>query len=140
MRYHGSHGYLEAGDMNEIRTKEEAQRQTYGYRSTGVSRSYDPTKCVEAVSRHVGRWPTQHQCKRDPGFGPDGLYCKQHDPDARAAKRAAQSAKWEAEREAVNRLAAELDRLLDQLGHGHSDGQFIKLTAEDAMAILKDWS
>ncbi|CAB5223449.1 hypothetical protein UFOVP383_49 [uncultured Caudovirales phage] len=32
----------------------------------------DPTRCIEEV------WPFPRQCTRKRGYGPDGLYCKQH--------------------------------------------------------------
>jgi hypothetical protein len=36
----------------------------------------DKTRCIEEVADETGwHW---HQCFRRRGFGPDGLYCKQH--------------------------------------------------------------
>jgi len=41
----------------------------------------DKTRCIKSI--HGGeRWPSFHQCRRKRGYGPDGLYCKIHDPEA----------------------------------------------------------
>jgi len=37
----------------------------------------DPTCCIEQVWPSGGTW-IPHQCCRKRGYGPDGLYCKQH--------------------------------------------------------------
>ena len=37
----------------------------------------DVTRCVERVAEG-GRSVASYQCRRDRGFGKDGLYCKQH--------------------------------------------------------------
>lgn len=48
----------------------------------------DPKHCIEEV--HSGeRGGLFHQCHRPRGHGPDGLYCKQHSPEAVAARNAA---------------------------------------------------
>ena len=39
------------------------------------------------------------QCLRKRGFGPDGLYCRQHDPDAVRARADARAAAHKAERD-----------------------------------------
>jgi len=36
----------------------------------------DSTRCIESVSDQGGF--LFHQCLRKRGYGPDGLYCKQH--------------------------------------------------------------
>lgn len=51
----------------------------------------DPTRCVEEVCSG-GREMTFYQCLRKRGHGPDGLYCKQHDPEA-IGRRIAESCK-----------------------------------------------
>ena len=50
----------------------------------------DPFKCIEVVPDGY----RSCQCSRKRGHGPDGLYCRQHDPVAKAAKQAAQEAAW----------------------------------------------
>lgn len=57
------------------RTKEEAQKLTYGWYFN--QRSYCESKCAWRVWR-TGRWSYDYQCSRKPGHGPDDLYCKQH--------------------------------------------------------------
>jgi hypothetical protein len=76
-----------------ITTKAAAKMETYGRGGTyNRGRKYDETQCVHGV------WSgyQHHQCTRKPGHGPDELYCKQHDPVAKAAK-------YKAEREADTR-------------------------------------
>lgn len=45
----------------------------------------DPARCVAEV-RESGRWPHYHQCSNKRGHGPDGLYCRTHDPEGAAKK------------------------------------------------------
>lgn len=40
-----------------------------------------------------------HQCSRKRGYGPEQAYCKQHSPEAKAARKAKSDAKYEAERQ-----------------------------------------
>ena len=56
----------------------------------------DPRRCIEKIN-DPNEWYS-HQCKRKRGHGPDGLYCKQHNPEAITAKRAAEDARWVKER------------------------------------------
>lgn len=60
---------------------------------------YNPIKCVESV-RDDGRWPSFHQCRRANGHGPEGLYCKAHNPEAVAQRDKERTEKWERERKA----------------------------------------
>lgn len=80
--------------MNNPATKAEAAKLTYGLPS--ARRAYDPAKCCKGVWSG-GRASMQSQCSRKPGFGPDGLYCKQHDPEAVERRRKAASDKYERE-------------------------------------------
>lgn len=52
-----------------------------------------PENCAHEVFRDYRHL----QCPRKRGYGPEGAYCKQHDPEAVAKKRAERDAKWEAE-------------------------------------------
>lgn len=60
-------------------TKKEARSRQYnhGYAIGGRS-DYDEERCAATVSRD---W-NSYQCKRKNGHGPEGLYCKQHAPEA----------------------------------------------------------
>lgn len=54
----------------------------------------DKTRCIKAV--HGGeRWPSFHQCRRKRGYGPDGLYCKIHDPEAVKKRESESIERWE---------------------------------------------
>lgn len=48
-------------------------------------RKEDVTKCIETVCAQ-GPARMLHQCDRKRGFGKDGLYCKQHDPEVVKAR------------------------------------------------------
>ena len=63
-------------------------KMTKGVRWYGRNhgRKEDVAKCIHEVWHG---W-TQNQCNRNRGHGPDGLYCKQHDPDRIKAKRGAE--------------------------------------------------
>jgi len=37
----------------------------------------DKTRCIQTVWPQSGSW-ADYQCRRKRGYGPDGLYCKQH--------------------------------------------------------------
>lgn len=56
----------------------------------------DVSLCIESV-HEPGRGGMIHQCARKRGFGKDGLYCKQHDPEKCANARKARADKWDAE-------------------------------------------
>jgi len=60
-------------------------------------RREDPARCVEQV-HEPGRGFHVHQCNRKRGHGPDGLFCKQHDPAAVKARQEKRQAKRDAER------------------------------------------
>lgn len=56
------------------------------------------TRCAYEVWRTVGRTSMAGQCDRPRGHGPDGLYCKQHDPEAERKRREASNKKYEEKR------------------------------------------
>ena len=86
----------------------------------------DFNRCAEAV-RGDDAWYGTQQCARKRGHGPDGAYCKQHDPDAVAARRAESDAKYKAERDAAyakwkrERHAPAMLTALRQIAEGHND-------------------
>lgn len=76
--------------------------------------------CVE-VQDHIG-WGW-HQCTRPRGHGPDGSYCKQHDPKVVRARQEASRAKHNTEWQ-KRRVELAGQRFLDvllQIADGHSD-------------------
>jgi len=55
----------------------------------------NPTRCiVEVRPNDLGGYAHRHQCGRKRGHGIDGLYCKQHSPDATAARKAARDERY----------------------------------------------
>jgi hypothetical protein len=65
----------------------------------------DITRCIGEVQLAGGfRFG---QCTRKRGHGPDGLWCKQHDPEVVAARDRARSQKWADDRAAERRRGVE---------------------------------
>lgn len=57
--------------LNPPKTREEAR--VYRYCSLYGVRWYSPDYCAWEIACRKGV-----QCLRKPGYGPDGLYCRQH--------------------------------------------------------------
>lgn len=55
-----------------------------------------PARCVVEVYPKTGFPVVPHQCGNNRGFGPEGAYCKQHDPAAVAAREAQSEARYNA--------------------------------------------
>jgi hypothetical protein len=69
----------------------------------GLPKGVEPdyTRCCQEVwSRE--RFSSHHQCTKPRGYGPDGAYCKQHDPAVAKARQEANDArskeKWNEQR------------------------------------------
>ena len=62
-----------------IPPKTRAEAEKYKYGSRFQPSAYKPEQCAYEVYA-PGRFVHSYQCTRKPGYGPDGLYCKQHDP------------------------------------------------------------
>ena len=73
----------------------EEEKRIYG-RWAGNPKGHpeDVTRCIESVTGD-GRASISGQCDRRRGHGRDGLYCKQHDPEAVRARSAARAKKWD---------------------------------------------
>lgn len=87
----------------------------------------DLTRCCEEVWTRE-RWSRRHQhhqCSKPRGHGPDGAYCKQHDPEVVNARRAAVEAR---SKEAWNKRLLEAygktfyDTLV-KIAEGHNDAR-----------------
>lgn len=85
----------------------EAKKYSYG-QAHGMSRgpNYNPARCAASVSDGLP-FPSFNQCCRKPGFGPDKIFCRQHDPEEIKKRESARmqafarradlsSARWEA--------------------------------------------
>lgn len=107
------------------KTKAEAQAYLYG----SYRRAYNTQKCACEVYE-PGRVRLSKQCTRKPGFGPDGLYCKQHDPAEIARRRKASMDKYNAKmkRERPQWYAGEMLALLKEAPE-----------LEDVQAVRIDW-
>lgn len=99
----------------------------------------DPIRCVEVVWSGFQRF----QCSRNRGHGPDGLYCKQHNPIAVKAKADARKAAWEAkwaqktatwaDEERRKKFAGAAEIALRQIAAGHNDPRSL---ATETLSVL----
>ena len=85
----------------------------------------DFKRCCAVVYERESRWPRPYQCQKARGHGPDGAYCKQHDPAAKEARRAASNARY---REKYNReryqwYGREFFDVLKKIADGHNDAR-----------------
>ncbi len=77
-----------------IKTHKEAQAHRYGsWGGNPKGESYVEGKCAEEISTR-DQFAVYYQCTRNNGHGIEGLYCKQHDPEAVKARKAATEKKW----------------------------------------------
>jgi hypothetical protein len=58
----------------------------------------DKARCIEEVWRSEGNHSYHYQCQRKRGHGPEGLYCKTHTPEAKAAREIAANARYQSHR------------------------------------------
>lgn len=55
------------------------QASLYRYMTPTALVPYAPERCAfELIANNRGGWPYFRQCRRKPGHGAGGLYCKQH--------------------------------------------------------------
>lgn len=116
--------------------KSSLYKDLYGLRHLGSNKPDFARCCFEVVSYHTN-WPSYHQCSRKRGHGPDGAYCKQHDPKAvesrEAVSKAANAKKWNQERyQWSGRIF--FDALL-KIAEGHNDARGL---AQEVIAKFKE--
>lgn len=83
----------------------------------------DFNRCAGRVGS-AGSFGGSCQCSRKHGHGPQGAWCKTHDPVAREEKRmtrlAAERAKW-ARDAAIRALRSERDDIIRKIAEGHDN-------------------
>ena len=101
------------------REPERAKVRTYG--QSFNPQAENPTRCVASVHDRL-RWAS-FQCQRQRGHGPDGLYCKQHDPAAQKARDAAATERHHADMKKLRFgwVGVPLARALFEIANGHND-------------------
>lgn len=112
-----------------LTTKAEARKRVYGRYKI----PYKEDNCCESVTPK-GMWSGGHQCNRSNGHGPEGLYCKQHDPAKVAERRKKSQSKWDADRVEWRKKAygPKMYEALRQIAAGHNDArQLAKQTLEE---------
>jgi hypothetical protein len=103
-------------------------RDSYGHNRYAAKPDF--ARCAERVYGGDA-WSGAKQCSRKNGHGPDGAFCKQHDPEALAAKRVALAAKraardaawkqeWDKKRQ-ESAFAAESKDAIRAIAEGHND-------------------
>jgi hypothetical protein len=82
----------------------------------------DYTRCCARVWSSE-RFSRAHQCQRKRGHGPDGAYCKQHDPAALEARKKATEARYNERfnEERYQWHGREFFNALVKIAEGHND-------------------
>lgn len=110
--------------MTETALENRLYKPDYGYGLHGVKKPDYSLCCVE-VCRPQGGWTYFGQCAKKRGYGPDGAYCKTHDPATVAARQekanASYKAKSNAERYSWHGRA--FYNALKQIAEGHNDAR-----------------
>lgn len=101
----------------------------------GNSRGQPPDYnfCCAEITYYIGQWPHQKQCGKKCGYGPDGAYCKVHDPKAVEERREKSDARY---REKTNKeryqwYGKTFYDALEQIANGHNDAMGL------AKAVIK---
>lgn len=97
----------------------------------------DYTLCCEEVWERNMRWSRAYQCSKKRGHGPDGAYCKQHDPDVVKAR---QEKSEKRAREKINKERYKLYGrtffdALEKIANGHNDARGL---AQEVIADFKE--
>ncbi len=109
-------------------------RPSYGRSWSPAAPDY--SRCCEIVIGQIH----SGQCTRKNGHGPDGAYCKQHDPIAIKAKIAASDAKWRAEQDAKARqaeFANDCKAAIREIAAGHNDPRALAQSIIDKLEGAK---
>lgn len=66
--------------LNPPKTRENAEKYRYGeWAGNPKGMAYWPNRCAyEICDYEIWTDGNYSQCSRNPGYGPDNLYCKQH--------------------------------------------------------------
>lgn len=105
----------------------------------------DYSRCCKAV-HHDYSWAGPKQCQRKNGHGPDGAYCKQHDPDAVRQRHDEQARKWreaslaQDRRNALGHYGKRIIAALKAIEAGHNDPRGLAKETLDAMRSREWWS
>ena len=85
----------------------------------------DTTCCITSVTPNErGGFAHSHQCNRKRGHGPEGLYCKQHDPAVVAIRQAAATERYQTKHNARMKPYTQRDayrQALQLIADGHND-------------------
>jgi hypothetical protein len=96
----------------------------------------DFARCCVEVTDYSTRWPRYHQCSKKRGHGPDGAYCKQHDPEAVKARRDASTARSNEKmnKERYGWYGRKFFGALQKIAEGHNDARGL---AQEVVAEFK---
>lgn len=108
---------------------EEDGLRRYGYR--WGRQTEDTSRCIVSVhSRERGG--ASRQCDNKRGHGPDGLYCKTHDPKAALKRSEASSKRWHDKVYVEGRPGRQRDayrKALEAIAEGHNDPRAMAIEA-----------
>lgn len=85
----------------------------------------DLTRCCEEVRNEPGAGWGYHQCVRKCGYGPEGAYCKQHDPEAVAERQRKQGKAYRAKclNWSYESHGKRFYEALEKIANGHNDAR-----------------
>lgn len=99
------------------KSRAEAERRTYG-RELGRGSPFNPKRCAATVNvSGTTRYSVFAQCSKKPGFGPDGIFCRVHDPVSIADRARKQQERFDAKSRARERPFRERDQAVKLLRH-----------------------
>jgi len=118
--------------------KEREGKRYYGcWAGNPEGRAEDPKLCIESVWSK-DRFSQESQCSRKRGHGPNGLYCKIHDPAAVKAREEKSNAKYEEglEKHRLGWDGPTMLKALIDIANGHNDAR--SLASETITKLDRD--
>lgn len=100
--------------------------KSYGsWAGNPVGAKPDFAKCCEQIGVREGRWTRFQQCSKKRGHGPDGAYCKQHDPAAVKARQDQAMAKYkdQTNEHRYGWNGKKFYAVLEEIAAGHNDAR-----------------
>lgn len=97
----------------------------------------DTSRCIESVYPNT-RGGHEHQCQRKRGYGPDGLYCKIHDPAAVKQRQKESERKYQMEWErsyAIPRLKDAVVDAVRRMRNGEDMEGYAQAVADAVAAV-----
>lgn len=98
-------------------------------------------RCCKEVADNSTNWPRYHQCRNKNGHGPDGAFCRVHDPVAIEKRAQASEVKYleRCRRDATGYYGDKVIQALIEIERGHNDPRHRAKEALDQLRAAKWW-